>query len=458
MPSPLPPASAAAIASNRFGLGARPGEMAQAADDPHGWLLAQMRGPAPLPPELASVASSAEGLRMEYEARREKADPDAHATLVKSIGATVRQDLSARLAAAAASPVPLRERLVHFWSNHFTVSTARPVIRAATVAYENEAIRPHVGGRFRDLLLAVARHPVMLLYLDNAQSVGPDSRIGLRRDKGLNENLAREMLELHTLGVDGGYTQDDVRQFARILTGWSVGRGPREPQAAFVYRPDQHEPGEKILLGRRFEGGEDEGVAAIDMLARHPATARFIATKLCRHFIADDPPAAAVAAVARRFSDSDGDLAATMAALIEREEAWTPAPGKVKTPTELVISTARALGSGDDGTMGDEAGRDRGMALLRSVYVLGQVPFAAPSPAGWPDRAADWTGPEAMIQRLNWAVAVGEKIGDRADVAAVLQSALGPLAAAATRQAVAHAAGAADALALLIAAPEFQRR
>lgn len=185
MSSPPIPASAAAIATNRFGLGARPGEMAQAASDPRGWLLAQVRGPAPLPPGLAGVAPSADSLRMEYEARREKADPDAHAALVKAIGATVRQDLSARLTAATTSPVPLRERLVHFWSNHFTVSTARPVIRAATVAYENEAIRPHVGGRFRDLLLAAARHPVMLLYLDNAQSVGPDSRIGLRRDKGL---------------------------------------------------------------------------------------------------------------------------------------------------------------------------------------------------------------------------------------------------------------------------------
>lgn len=445
---PLPPS--AAIATNRFGLGARPGEMAQAAADPHGWVLAQITGAVPpIPPALAAVPPSADGLRTLYAARDKKADPEAYAAKVKQIGETARQTLAARAAAAIDSTQPVRERLVHFWSNHFTVSTARPILHGSTVAYENEAIRPHATGRFRDLLLAVARHPVMLLYLDNAQSIGPDSPAGKRPDRGLNENLGREMLELHTLGVDGGYTQDDVRALARILTGWSVGRGGDEPDAGFLYRPKAHDPGPKTLLGQTFDGGEEEGVAALSLLAAHPATARHIAGRLCQHFIADTPPPAAVDALTRRYLESDGDIAAVMAALVAREEAWRPALLKLKTPDELVVSTARAIAAPLD--------KDP-MAPLRSLGVLGQVPFSAPSPAGWPDTAAAWTGPEAMMLRLNWAVAVGQKLGGRAAPMAVLETALGPMASARLRDAMSQAPGAADALALLIAAPEFQRR
>ena len=335
-----------------------------------------------------------------------------------------------------------------FWSNHFTVSIVRPVVLGLAGAFEREAIRLNVTGRFHDLLLAAVRHPAMLLYLDNAQSTGPNSRLGVKQGKGLNENLARELLELHTLGVDGGYTQADVTSFARILTGWSItGLRDRNP-GTFKFRSYLHEPGEKVFMGERFgPAGEQEGLRALEFLARHPSTARHIARQFATHFIADDPPQDVVERFASVFRETDGDLLALSDAVIDSPEAWQKPLGKLKTPNELVVSTLRAVGySGDD------------KRLLGSLRGLGQPPFAAPSPAGWPDTAAAWAGPSAVLQRADYAAAVAHRVAGRTNPARLVSETIAPVSDQRLRDAIARAATMDDANGLILASPQFQRR
>jgi uncharacterized protein (DUF1800 family) len=438
------------IALSRFGMGAAPGEARTLAGDPQGWLLDQLDRPA-FPDGLAGRPDGAEMVRRLMEARRAK----DKAALAELRGLWLAE-AAARTRAGAASPTPLVERLVRFWSNHFTVSVARPPEFALAGAFEREAIRPHVTGRFLDLLRAVVRHPAMLLYLDNAQSIGPDSPAGLRRGRGLNENLARELMELHTLGVDGGYGQDDVEQLARVLTGWSL--DPRD--GSFRFAPRLHQPGPKTLLGAPIaEGGEDEGDEALRRLAAHPATARFVATKLARHFVADDPPAALVDALAGTFRDSDGDLGRLTRVLVGRSEPWREPLAKVRSPDDLVVAVLRGFDSNGSFLVpradADDDVRDR--RLVGSLRLMGQAPWSAPSPAGWPDRAAEWIGPEAMMRRLEWARAVAGRLGR--DFSPELADGLvGAVAGPAVRQALQQADNGGEALFLLLASREFQRR
>jgi len=435
----------AAIASIRFGLGPRPGELAHASTDPRGWLAEQIRTAAPASAALNGLAPGRARMAEFQQALRN--GPEA---LQKALRAEFREiyraEAAARTLAQVQSETPFRERLVAFWSNHFTVSIQRPPLLPLAGAFEREAIRPHVAGRFVDMLLAVARHPAMLVYLDNAISVGPNSFAGQRRNRGLNENLAREILELHTLGVNGGYSQDDVRAFAKILTGWSVTRIEDGSPGNFQFNPRLHEPGPKTLLGVRFgDGGESEGVRAFTMLAHHPATARHIATKLARHFIADNPPQAAVERLARVYRDTEGDLGIVSLALIEAKEAWKTPLGKVKSANDYIVSVARAVAFEGDA-----------QKLLGSLRALGQLPFAAPSPAGWPDTAEDWVGPESVLRRAEWAYAAAQRAARPPHD--VLAATIGPLAAEPTMDAVEHAPSATDGLALVFASPEFQRR
>jgi uncharacterized protein (DUF1800 family) len=358
---------------------------------------------------------------------------------------TYLEEMQARCLVSTRTDQPFRERLVRFWSNHLSVSTTRGEVRALAGAYEREAIRPWVCGRYEEMLLASARHPAMLVYLDNVRSMGPHSAVGARRRKGLNENYARELLELHTLGVRGGYTQRDIESLASILTGWGMER--REGMdGAFHFESARHEPGTKTVLGSRYREGEASGREVIVDLARHPQTATFLATKLARHFIADDPPPEAVARLAAAYRSSHGDLGAVAEALVECPEAWEPTRRKLKSPVELVVSTARALGYDDSGQQ-----------LLKSVQYLGQVPFGAPSPQGWPDRAEDWLGPEAVLTRVEWAQKVGGESVDRvADPLAWGAEILGELSPE-TRSAVTQVSSG-EALAMVLASPEFQRR
>ena len=443
----MAPSYQAFIAANRFGLGSRPGQLEAVRGDPQGWLIAQLDDSRRRPRELDGLPAAAPQVAEFLRARKQKGD--LAAMVRRSFREDYMREAGLRSLAAVRSEAPFVERLVAFWCNHFTISVRKPVLAGIAGAYEREAIRPHVTGRFADMLLAVAKHPAMLLYLDNAQSFGPNSRAGRRLKKGLNENLAREILELHTLGVDGGYGQGDVRNLAMILTGWSLARPGRDAgPGGFKFHKRAHEPGEKRLLGRRYrDGGLSQGEAALGDLARHPATARHVAAKLARHFIADDPPAPAVARLAQVFAETDGDLSALTEALVLLDEPWEAPLVKLKTPQDLVVSTLRATGFEGETNK-----------LVLALRLLGQAPWAAPSPAGWPDRAEDWASPDALLKRIEFATAVAARVGDRLDPRTLAQETIGAVASPDTVTAISRAPSRGDGLTLLLASAEFQRR
>jgi uncharacterized protein (DUF1800 family) len=461
----------AAIAANRFGLGARPGELASIGGDGRAWLRAQLSGAPPLVsaaqlrPSVEILAQGMELQRQMQEARRDGVANDAAAgALAQKLPQYLRpiyvSEAAARFSAAVNTERPLVERLAQFWSNHFAVSVDKQYQAGLAGSFEREAIRPHVLGNFNDLLLAAETHPAMLLYLDNHLSVGPHSEAAQfaargrnPRRIGINENLAREILELHTLGVGGGYTQGDVTSFAQVITGWSVGGGRGrfaggEP-GRFLFRPALHEPGAKLVLGRRYaDEGFGQGVAVLNDLARHPSTAHFIATKLTRHFVADEPPAAVVAQLAHAYARSGGDLPTVYRALIDARQAWEQPLAKYKTPSDFILSTYRGL----------TLPIDPEHPPLGVFEQLGQRTWQPGSPAGFPDRGADWDGASALMKRIEWADAVGERLGSRRDAGQLAPELLGANLGAATRTAIAHAASASQALTLLVAAPEFMRR
>jgi uncharacterized protein (DUF1800 family) len=369
----------AAQAVIRFGLGRRGAEPVPA--DPSAWLAAQLEGPDPA--LAAPGRSAADGLVAIRTQRQIKGD----STGEKPIRDVFMADAEQALGIVLTTDVPFRERLVWFWANHFTVSVRRPECAALAGAFVREAIRPHVNGRFGEMLLAVMRHPAMLLYLDNAQSIGPESRAGERQHRGLNENLARESLELHTVSPAAGYTQADVTEYAKILTGWSIDMRGDPP--GFLFRPFAHEPGEKVLMGRRFPAGEGGGAEALAWLADHPATCRHLGEKLARHFVADQPADAVVTRLARVLRDTQGDLKVVSLELVRMPEAWTPL-AKLRSPGEYVVAVLRAL----------DLPMDKRPNVAGVMSGLGQPFFSAPLPNGWPDTAADWAGPEAIITRL----------------------------------------------------------
>ena len=431
-------------AATRFGIGAKPGELMAAESDPRGWLQAQLRdfdkAPKPANSKEARVLTA-----QLAKVRGKKRQP-----VIRRMVKLYRTEADRRIAHLASTSFSFPERLVLFWSNHFTISVTNRDLFGLAHNYEIEAIRPHVLGRLEDMLIAVLRHPAMLIYLDNEKSFGPNARNLTLRRKGLNENLARETMELYTLGVEGGYSQDDVIALAKILTGWTRQLHPRtrRPIPKFRFQPSLHEPGSKVLLGKRFsENGEWEGVAALRMLARQPATARFIAHKLARHFVADEPPEEVVAQLARVYLDSGGNLGEVSKALVDLDAAWRTPLAKVKTPREYVISVLRLLqGHGNPG---------KAFGVLKQ---LGQQPFRAASPAGFPDRASDWATPDALLKRVSWGYALASRVGGAADPWQLTEESIGPIASASTRFAIKNAPSRWKALAFLLASPEFQRR
>ncbi|MEZ4242073.1 MAG: DUF1800 domain-containing protein, partial [Myxococcota bacterium] len=389
------------VAASRFGLGARPGELAQIGVHARDWLLSQLSAPDPhVQSRLAALPSTER--RVAGIAAMKGAAPEAREQLRMDRRDDYTGDFGVHLAAAAASTMPFRERLVAFWGNHLTVSIARKEVTPLVGPFEREVVRPGLDGSFADLVLASAKHPAMLAYLDNARSVGPDSWAGRKSGHGLNENYARELLELHTVGVDAGYGQADVEALAALLTGWTIdGLGPGlgrgmwpfgTAEGGFAYRPERHQPGARTVMGASYRDAE----AAIRALAVHPATAQHVATRLARHFVADDPPPEAVAALADAFVASEGDLPSVHRALVALPMPWQAPLAKVRSPWDLVLATQRAVGGEPDGAR-----------LLRSLKFLGQLPYQAPSPQGWPDRAEAWIGGGAVLARLEWAEQVG---------------------------------------------------
>ena len=365
--------------------------------------------------------------------------------------AVFRDEALARIRRAIEARVGFGERLVAFWSNHFCVSVAKGGIGRITAgAFEREAIRPHVLGRFADMLLAVESHPAMLHYLDNAHSVGPNSRAGLRGGHGLNENFGREIMELHTLGVGSGYSQGDVTNLAKILTGWTfVGaQGALGDPGSFAFRPGTHEPGSIVLLGKTYpDAGVAQGRAALLDLARRPETARFIAAKFAAAFVADDPPPPLVARLARVFQETDGDLRALAVALIDSDEAWGRAPARLRTPYDLMIAANRLIGH-----LPEEPGQ-----VLAPLTTMGMSLWAPPGPNGFPMGAAAWASPEGMKLRLDYCALVAARLRQPPNPSELLDAMCGGAPSPETRQAVARAESRQQGLALLLMSPEMQR-
>jgi uncharacterized protein (DUF1800 family) len=318
-------------------------------------------------------------------------------------------------------------------------------------SFEREAIRPHVFGRFADMLKAVEQHPAMLFFLDNQQSLGPNSRAGQNRHRGLNENLAREIMELHTLGVGGGYTQDDVTSLARIITGWTfAGRqGQLGTPGSFVFNANAHEPGPQRLLGKIYENnGVAQGEAALADIARHPSTAKFIASKFVRHFVADDPPLMLMARMQGVFHNTDGDLKAMAIALVDSDEAWQAPQTKLRSPYEFLVATGRLLGRNPE-----DPGR-----YLGGFNLLGQPLWSPAGPNGFADTNAAWAAPEGMKLRLDISAQVASRLAGNIDPRDLLELAAADAASPETRRTVERAESRQQALALLLMSPEFQRR
>ncbi|MFM0436895.1 DUF1800 domain-containing protein [Paraburkholderia strydomiana] len=502
----------AAIALNRFGLGARADDTPPA--DPKAWLLAQFDQYQAKPaawasqPDSLAISGELEQQRMQLRMQTQRnpggasmppqtnaqtgeqaasqsdvrKDKEAERKAIRAeIRDNYRSSVNARVVSALTTQTPFVERLVHFWSNHFAVSTEKPAVAALAGSFEAEAIRPHVLGRFEDMLVAVERHPAMQLFLDQTRSVGPDSVAAMRAaqrnpqsKRGLNENLAREIMELHTLGVRSGYNQEDVTEFARALTGWSLATGPRNPgnianagssasagmqasrpmqetsaPGSFVFRDALHEPGSRTIMGRRYDQpGEQQALAILHDLASAPATAQHIGSKLARHFIADNPPAGVSERLAGVFERSGGDLPSVYRALLDMPQAWSPVAVKFKTPWEWAISSMRGLGWQD-------LGNQQAAPILAQ---LGQPVWRPGSPAGYDDIAASWAAPDALVRRVEVAQRLASRVGDRLDARSLGQVLLAGSLSAPSAVAVARAESASTAIALLLVSPDFQRR
>lgn len=491
----------AALTLWRFGLGAREGDLQAIKDDPRDLLrqeVVECYTPTPVGPALRSSADLLMSLieyNKEIQADRDRPapvpmpgpqpvataagnameatrptggmmDPGAMAAPSsqpdkKATPASKRPYLPQQILVAEADArfngtihqplIGFGERLAMFWANHFAIATGKGGdVHIMAGAFEREAIRPHVFGRFEDMLLAVESHPAMLYFLDNHQSIGPNSQANKNGKRGLNENLAREIMELHTLGVNGGYDQADVTSLARIITGWTIYRDEKRPgpMGSFVFNSSAHEPGDHPVMGMTYaEDGVEQGRSALSDLARHPATAKHVAFKLVRHFVADEPPASLVRKVAAAYTKTHGDLSAVYKALIDGEEAWNPELSKMRPPLDYVVAMIRATGL-----------RPKPEQIMSTLNALGQ-PFWNPSgPNGFSDVTDGWASSEGLATRIDAASIFAHQASGTTDPREFVKDRLGPLLSAETLQAVARAETKAQGLSIAFLSPEFQRR
>ncbi len=477
-------ASDIAIAANRFGLGIRPNNLPVA--KPESWLMAQIVGFNPNPPPIAAQPPIANliGALQEFQANsreqremRKAAGMEDKNTQIaeaqftnyrKAVRDNYAEAVRARLQTAIASDSDFAERLVHFWANHFAVSIDKLTIVGLAGNHEFTAIRPHIFGKFGDLLKSAVKHPAMLLYLDQAQSAGPESplaqRVNARRQNkeiGLNENLAREILELHTLGVRTVYSQEDVTEFARALTGWTfagLARGPiarllngNERPGETIFFEAIHQPGTRQVIGRSYaQSGGMQADAILSDLATHPATAKHIATKLVKHFVADNPPLSLIAKLEADFLKTGGDLKSLYKVLLSAPETWTAGQPKFKSPWEWTISALQAL------TVQQLPGKSQAAVALFNQ--MGHPVWKPGSPAGFGDTAKDWAGPAALMRRVEAAGRFAKLAANRVDprklASTILPGTLNPR----TAEHIARAESPEQGLALLLVAPEFLRR
>jgi uncharacterized protein (DUF1800 family) len=458
----------AAVALSRFGLGARDGSFAAISSDPRGAVRQEVTarsllrpvGPdlKPTPDLLADLSAFQKEKKLERERQANMANgvPRAPAQPGPSVPNIPQQvffsEVDARFNGTMREPaIGFGERLAMFWANHFAIAVGKgEEVRILAGAFEREAIRPHVFGRFEEMLLAVETHPAMLVFLDNQQSVGPHSRASGHGKRGLNENLAREIMELHTLGVDGGYSQRDVTSLAQIITGWTIARPENHlgQPGTFAFNENAHEPGTHAVLGVNYpDNGFAQGRAALRALAYHPATAHHIALKLARYFVADTPPPALVAAMADTFARTRGDLSAVYQTLLGSEESWNPKLVKIRSPLEYMVALLRASGE-----------RPKSAAIVGQLNAMGQ-PFWNPSgPNGFADTVDAWASSEGLGTRIDVANLMANATAGRTDPRRFADQTLGALLSPETQHAISRAETKAQAVSLAYLSPEFQRR
>jgi len=488
------------IAAFRFGLGEA--SLETVGSDPRAWLMSQV-GPADPP---ARPVRNAEDVladrhrvhKLARELKRKNKDkaaqdqaaqgqmgmaPDAAEPamgptkaakkIVRAqdkdsvdLNQATRDDRYIRLRTALATGRPFAEHLVWFWANHFTVSAAKGKARGLVGSFERDAIRPHIANTFEEMLRASTTHPAMLQYLDNQHSAGPNSphvtrarggyrdMKGVDKVRGLNENLARELMELHTLGEarnDGSaaYTQADVTAMAAVLTGWRPPQDTPGPRARPIFDASWHEPGSKQVMGRSLPEGPGALDEALHMLATHPATARHVCARMATHFVADEPPPALVERMVSAWQRSGGQLAQVTQAMVTAPESWAPTAAKLRTPEEFAICGLRMLG---------QTGELVAVSADAGIVGMGQEVQGAPSPAGWPERSEEWLGPEAMWTRVEWAQQLARRLGGHQDARTIARQALGEGLSERTARQLSQAADGEQALTMLLLAPEIQRR
>lgn len=457
----------ASHALRRFGLGSRLGELASARSDPKGFVQAQLNRPSEVQISDGSLQSTSEILqgfeqgklaaRAKAQSRQGQSQSDASDGMPaafrpgKYTTKIYERERLARFENGIGTQAPLLERLVQFWSNHFAVSARKVSVRGVAGAYEREVIRPNILGPFGQMLAAAESHPAMLLYLDGVNSIGPNSQAGRRQGRGLNENHAREILELHTVGVQGGYSQEDVTNFARILTGWNVGTIARDgPNAgSFVFLPRRHEPGNWQVLGRVYGGeGSASGFEVLSDLGRETATADYIARKLARHFVGDAVSTRLIQRLSAAFLDSSGNLHSVVTSLIDDDEAWQLPAAKVLSPYDFVVSLMRVSQRG----ISDKK-------LTNYMVELGQPVWSPPSPDGWPDEDLAWVSPLNLRGRFIIASKVARQMHQLGhDPREVASDLFGASLSGHTASAIARAESIPQGFELLFMSPEFQRR
>ncbi|WP_144208024.1 DUF1800 domain-containing protein [Shewanella donghaensis] len=472
----------AVIAVNRFGLGAKPNELTLAEKDPQAFLINQLVIPEFLPTQYSS--DSIMQLLADYQSQKQRDRKAVNTSTVgKNIPTETANSLSidtshanggapdndmaeprkpknkppfrtpfielttSSLQSAIDSPNSLSWRLLQFFSNHFSVTAQGPFMTGLAPTLEREAIAPNLLGSFEDMLLAVTAHPAMIKYLNNEKSFGANSRLG-KRGKGLNENLAREILELHSLGVNSGYSQTDVIELAKGISGWSIANPKRDKQTGFLFRSNGHESGTRKLLNKQYpQSGIEQGQAMLVDIARHPQTAKHLCYKLAKHFIADEPSASLQNQLVKTWIRSNGNIKQVMITMISSTEAWQPLPKKFKTPTEFVISAYRAF----------DISVPKGRKFIQLLTELGQQPFNANSPAGFSDDEQDWNGANALMTKINWSVRLAKR--QRKKMAAdLIVNTFGQTMTESSYKTITRAESRDQALALLLLSPEFLRR
>ncbi len=444
------------IAVNRFGYGAKDDELVQAKADPKKWIKSKL-----LPISFnTSLPHSNDILIAHHEyiqqKKLEKSNKNkikenlqSSNNMIKNITRDAITNMSVdTIIHAVQSSHSISWRLLDFFSNHFSVTANGRLLLGLVGTLEREAIAPHLLGNFEDMLMAVEQHPAMLIYLNNEKSFGPNSKIAKKRKLGLNENLAREIMELHTLGVDGGYNQADVIELAKGITGWTIKNYKKDHGVGFIFRESGHEPGSRILLGKKYtEKGVDQGQQMLRDLAMHPATAKHVCFKIAHHFVSETPSSALLKKMESTWLKTRGNIKQIMYSLFEAEEAWLDSPQKFKTPREFFISSYRAI----------EPENVNPKLILRSLTSLGQQPFKSGSPAGYSDSASDWLGASALMARINWSTMASAYL-KKPNAEKIMTLALGDNVSQNTYQSVMRAESRKQAVTLLLMSPEFQRR